>query len=242
MEKIFITGSKQCGTNFLLLLFTLLNFDTGFNKNDFRVLCYDNNTSETELPYDANHYILKNSMFIHQIKDIKKNCNIKYFIIPFRELYINEDSIYNIDDVEFHDIYNQSSELNKIKNDDISFNQYFNSQTNSLNESFNDNNQQQNVQCQKIIQMDDYEKIINYRNYIVNVITNFQQDNVPTLYLDYEGMMNNPNYLYLRLKKIFAEKNIMFNQFLKVYYRCCYYFKSKPDWYDWTMKWISSFN
>ena len=241
MEKIFITGSKQCGTNFLLLLFTLLNFDTGFSKNDFKVLCYDNNTSETELPFDENRYILKNSMFIHQINDIKANCKIKYFIIPFRELYVHQDSINNMDDMGFHDIYNQKSEFNN-SDEDTSFNSILNSASNSSNELVIDlslNNIDTNTEPNEMVEFD---KIINYRNYIVNVITNLQQDKIPTLYLDYEGMMNNPEYLYLRLNPILSEKNIEFNQFLKAYYRCCYHFKSKPDWYDWSMKWISSFS
>lgn len=226
MEKIFITGSKQCGTNFLLLLFTLLNFDTGFNKNDFKVLCYDNNTSETEMPYDEIHYILKNSSFIHQIEEIKEKCKIKYFIIPFRELFVNIDSLDNIDDAGFHDIYNQNSNFDfNNKND-----------KNDIFNNINTNNDLQNNQNS----ITEYNNIINYRNYIVNFITNLQETKIPTLYVDYEGMIKNPEYLYLKLKPILAEKNIEFNHFLKHYYKCCYYFKSNPDWYDWSMKWISS--
>jgi hypothetical protein len=232
MKKIFITGSKQCGTNFLLLLFTLLNFDTGFDKNDCKIIAYDNNTSETELPYDEEHYILKNSLFIHQVNDIKEHCKIKYFIIPFRELLVHKDTIGQMDDVNLYDIYSNKSELVNLVDNDISNRDHIDT---------DNKNERVEAEIQDSEDMIEFDKIINYRNYIVNVITNLQQDKIPTLYLDYEGMMNNPEYLYLRLNPILSEKNIKFNQFLKAYYRCCYHFKSKPDWYDWSMKWISSF-
>jgi len=232
MEKIFITGSKQCGTNFLLLLFTLLNFDTGFDKNNCKIIAYDNNTSETELPYDEEHFVLKNSLFMYQINDIKEHCKIKYFIIPFRELLVHKNTIGEMDDVNLHDIYSNKSELANLDDNDINSNDI---DTDNKNE----NMKLENQDSEDLIEFDN---IINYRNYIVNVITNLQSDNIPTLYLDYEGMMNNPEYLYLRLNPILSEKNIEFNQFLKAYYRCCYHFKSKPDWYDWSMKWISSFS
>lgn len=231
MEKIFITGSKQCGTNFLLLLFTLLNFDTGFNKDDCKIIAYDNNTSETELPYDEEHYILKNSLFIHQVSDIKEHCKIKYFIIPFRELLVHQDSICEMDDVNLHDIYSNKPELANLVDND----------TNNNDLDIDIKKDKVELENQDSEDMIEFDKIINYRNFIVNVITNLQQDNIPILYLDYEGMISNPEYLYLRLNPILSEKNISLNRFLKGYYKCCYYFKSDPNWYDWSLKWITSF-
>lgn len=34
-SKIYITGTGRCGTTFLIKLFSFLNFDTGYNKNNY---------------------------------------------------------------------------------------------------------------------------------------------------------------------------------------------------------------
>lgn len=88
MEKILITGTGRCGTTFLIKLFTFLEFDTGFNKNNYESYIYSNCNSGMEKQYNANHYILKNPTFIGNIRKIlkDKSIKIKYVMIPIRDL------------------------------------------------------------------------------------------------------------------------------------------------------------
>ena len=43
MEKILITGTGRCGTTFLIKLFSFLEFDTGFTKNDYNKYIFSKN-------------------------------------------------------------------------------------------------------------------------------------------------------------------------------------------------------
>ena len=36
MEKILITGTGRCGTTFLIKLFSFLDFDTGYNRDNYK--------------------------------------------------------------------------------------------------------------------------------------------------------------------------------------------------------------
>jgi hypothetical protein len=85
-EKIFITGTGRCGTTFLIKLFTFLDYDTGFNTENYQEYIFEKCNSGMEKPYTANNYILKNPEFLTQIEDIRKhNITIKYVILPIRD-------------------------------------------------------------------------------------------------------------------------------------------------------------
>ena len=89
MEKILITGTGRCGTTFLIKIFTFLNFDTGFNINNYKEYIFSNCNSGMEKSYKDNHYILKNPTFMRDIEKIvkdKENITIKTVIIPLRDL------------------------------------------------------------------------------------------------------------------------------------------------------------
>ena len=88
MEKILITGTGKCGTTFLIKLFSFLEFDTGFNKNDYKKYIYSNCNSGMEKQYNDNYYILKNPIFMSNIENIlnDKTIIIKNVIIPIRDL------------------------------------------------------------------------------------------------------------------------------------------------------------
>lgn len=90
MEKILITGTGRCGTTFLIKLFSFLDFDTGFNRNNYTDYISLNCNSGMERKYNENYYILKNPLFIVNINNILKDTSIiiKYVIIPVRELKI----------------------------------------------------------------------------------------------------------------------------------------------------------
>ena len=48
MEKILITGTGRCGTTFLIKLFSFLDFNTGYNRNNYKLSIYSNCNSGME--------------------------------------------------------------------------------------------------------------------------------------------------------------------------------------------------
>jgi len=87
MEKIFITGTGRCGTTFLIKLFTFLEFNTGFTRDNYKYSIVDKCNAGMEHFYQANFYIIKNPTIINNIPDIisNKNVKIKQMIIPIRD-------------------------------------------------------------------------------------------------------------------------------------------------------------
>ena len=94
MEKILITGTGRCGTTFLIKLFTFLDFDTGFSKQDYSKYIDEQCNSGMEYQYTSEHYILKNPVFILNIHHIiqDKNVSIKQVIIPIRDYTLSAKS------------------------------------------------------------------------------------------------------------------------------------------------------
>jgi hypothetical protein len=94
MEKILITGTGRCGTTFLIKLFSFLNFNTGYNKDNYQSFIFSNCNAGMERRYYENYYILKNPNFILNIKQILEDpkVKIKTVIIPIRDLKISADS------------------------------------------------------------------------------------------------------------------------------------------------------
>jgi hypothetical protein len=88
MEKILISGTGRCGTTFLNLLFTYLDFDTGFNNDpeewvhkickaglefDFKNIAYNKS------------YVIKDPNLLHRIDEFYEyGFKIKFMIIPIR--------------------------------------------------------------------------------------------------------------------------------------------------------------
>ena len=115
MEKIFITGTGRCGTTFLIKLFSFLDFDTGFNKNNYKVHISDNCNSGMERQYDENYYLLKNPTFISDIENIleDKSIIIKTVIIPIRDLEISAKSRTKHGDL-WGGLWNATDEISQI--------------------------------------------------------------------------------------------------------------------------------
>jgi hypothetical protein len=97
MDKILITGTGRCGTTFLIKLFSFLNFNTGFNKDNYKDFIFSNCNSGLEKNYNENYYILKNPTFMSDIKDIlqEDSVKIKLVIIPIRDYKISANSRLN---------------------------------------------------------------------------------------------------------------------------------------------------
>ena len=95
MEKILITGTGRCGTTFLILLFSFLEFDTGYNRENYlNNLNIDSKAGlEQLLPFT--HYISKRPDIILNIELLIKNINIKQVIIPIRDYTLSAQSRVN---------------------------------------------------------------------------------------------------------------------------------------------------
>lgn len=94
MEKILITGTGRCGTTFLIKLFSFLDFNTGYNRNNYKLSIYSNCNSGMERSYKDNYNIIKNPNFMMDIETISKDTSItiKNVIIPIRDLKISAKS------------------------------------------------------------------------------------------------------------------------------------------------------
>ena len=94
MEKVLITGTGRCGTTFLIKLFSFLDFDTGFNINNYTSSISTNCNSGMERKYTENYYVLKNPLFMSNIENIVKDTTIKIksVIIPIRNLELSAKS------------------------------------------------------------------------------------------------------------------------------------------------------
>jgi hypothetical protein len=94
MEKVLITGTGRCGTTFLIKLFSFLDFNTGYNRINYKLSISSNCNSGMERNYKEDYYILKNPRFIHNIEHIVKDTSIKIknIIIPIRDLEIAANS------------------------------------------------------------------------------------------------------------------------------------------------------
>lgn len=173
MEKILITGTGRCGTTFLIKLFSFLNFDTGYTKDNYNNFIYKNCNSGMEKSYQDNHYIIKNPTFIADIKKIinDKNIKVKFVIIPLRNL--------------------KAAALSRVKND------------RGKGGLWNATNLKTQIQYYKDI-LTDYMFIMT--KYDIN-----------TIFINFEKMITDKQYLYNKLENILKEKNITFEYFSKIY-------------------------
>lgn len=97
MEKILITGTGRCGTTFIIKLFSFLNYDTGYTKENYENYIYNNCNSGLERDYTEPFSVLKNPSYIENIKMIieDKNVFIKQVIIPIRDYKLSAISRVN---------------------------------------------------------------------------------------------------------------------------------------------------
>ena len=94
MEKILITGTGRSGTTFLIKIFSFLEFNTGYSRDNYNNFIYSNCNSGMEKNYNEDYYILKNPIFITQIEQIisDQSVKIKTVIIPIRDYKISAKS------------------------------------------------------------------------------------------------------------------------------------------------------
>ena len=173
MEKILITGTGRCGTTFLIKIFSWLEFDTGYTKNNYETTIFKNCNSGMERKYNEKFYILKNPKFMINIRHILQDTNVivKKVIIPLREYELSAES--------------------RVKH----------------------KNNAGGLLCSN----DKKSQILFYRQIISNYIYFMTKHNIDTIFIDFDKMINDKEYLFNKLKVILDEKNVDFNLFCKIY-------------------------
>jgi len=173
MEKILITGTGRCGTTFLIKLFSFLDFNTGYNRINYKSTIASNCNSGMERNYKEDYYILKNPNFMVNIEYIVKDTSIKIknIIIPIRDLKMSAKSRVKHDKQE-GGLWNAKDELSQI---------------------------------------------IFYKDILTNYIFISTKYNINTIFIDFDKMINDKRYLFIKLKNILDEKNIDFETFSCVY-------------------------
>lgn len=84
MKKIMITGTGRSGTTFLMIIYTKLEFDTGFN--DINACIYKNCNSGMEGSSRTNRKVVKNPKFMFSIDDSVRIFNPDFIVIPERNI------------------------------------------------------------------------------------------------------------------------------------------------------------
>jgi hypothetical protein len=173
MEKILISGTGRCGTTFLIKLFSFLEFNTGFNRDNYKQFIFSNCNSGMERDYTDNYYILKSPGFVEHIEKIMKNHSIKIktMIIPIRDF--NEVAL---------------SRANNGNN------------PGGLSGATDKESQKQ------------YYHVV-MSNYLY-FMTKYE---INTIFLDFDKMVTDSKYLFNKLEKILAEKNIDYKKFDSIY-------------------------
>lgn len=171
-EKIYISGTGRCGTTFLIKLFSFLNFDTGFDKENYNKYISKNCNSGMEKQYNENYYVIKNPNILFNIENIiNDKIKIKCVIIPIRN-------------------YKKSAEsrvLHKNKRGGL---------WNASNET---------------------EQVLFYNKIMTEYLFYMVKYDITTIFLDFDKMINDKNYLYGKIKNILDEKNISFDLFSQIY-------------------------
>jgi hypothetical protein len=88
-HKVYVAGTGRSGTTFLMIIFTLLGLDTGFDINTWERGCYAEcngvmSGMERSTPMD-DVYIIKQPGFISKVEELVHKVNIDFMIIPIRD-------------------------------------------------------------------------------------------------------------------------------------------------------------
>ena len=171
MKKIIITGPGRSGTTFLMIMFTLMGFDTGFTKENYRDFIFKNCNAGLEKGYSNPHYISKNPLFMKNMDIVLEKMKLKLVIVPLRDLEVSAKS---------------RASRNK------------------------ENGGLWNADNEK-------EQLAFYKDLLSNYLVKMVQHEIPTLFLDFDQMVTNKYYLYIKLKYILDEKNVTFQDFSDAY-------------------------
>jgi len=193
MEKILITGTGRCGTTFLILLFSFLNYDTGYNKTNYIEDIFPNCNSGMESLYTEEKYILKNPLFLEQIEEIAccKDMTIKYVIIPIRDYAVSVKSR----------VFLENENKNNKKHEKEDEKEYV---------------------CGTVpgglVKAVDYDtQLAYYRQTMSNYIYIMTKYEINTVFINFDKMISDKKYLFDKLTPILDGKNINFDLFSEAF-------------------------
>lgn len=83
-SNIIVSGTGRCGTTFLMLIFTFLGMETGFDETNYQS-CIDNDANAGLEKNTDYAYIVKSPAYIQCITELILESNIDWMIIPIRE-------------------------------------------------------------------------------------------------------------------------------------------------------------
>lgn len=83
-HNVIVSGTGRCGTTFIMLIFTFLGLDTGFNESNFHNSIDNDANSGLERDIDF-AYIVKSPAYIQCIGELVLETTIDWMIIPIRE-------------------------------------------------------------------------------------------------------------------------------------------------------------
>ena len=173
MEKILITGTGRCGTTFLIKLFSFLDFDTGYNRNNYKQYISANCNAGMERKYNENFYIVKSPNFMCNINTIvtAPSIIIKYVILPIRDF--------------------KASALSRTKYGRKNGGLWY--------------------------AVDEPSQIQHYNSILSHYIYYMTKYNINTIFIDFDKMISDKQYLFDKLKNILEEKKVSKELFSAVY-------------------------
>ena len=191
-KKILIMGTGRAGTTFLVRMFTRLGFETGWTKDN-----YQNGISvgsNSGLEYMANLQAVIDNYDSRKI-EVYKAPQYTYQLNDNRAQFVADKFIVIIPIRKFEESA-KSREINNAKKRDGNF--YGMTNSGKLVKSYLD--QLEN----------DHRVIANY----IYFMTKFE---IETIFLNFETMIRDPQYLFDKMSKILLFKNVNFHSFCESY-------------------------
>tara|TARA_R100001163_G_C5033406_1_gene173094 strand:+ start:373 stop:1020 length:648 start_codon:yes stop_codon:yes gene_type:complete len=186
----FITSIGRSGTTFLVVLYTLLGFKTGFTKEDFENYVGSFSSAGLENTFEEIESkkleVAKNPYYMLDIGLVAKKFHIDYVLFPLRDYEESANSRLNI-----HKSTINTLGFLKERNAAVSGGLW-----NATNAS---------------------EQLQFYYKVVAKFVLDSTKFSVPVIYIDFVRMINEPKYLYKTLLPTFKNKNISLELFVEKY-------------------------
>jgi len=178
MKTIVITSTGRSGTTFLIILYSLLGFKTGFDDKNIKKYIYTNCNSGLEKGKGeiGKFEVIKNPLFLNQMS-LLNTSQISWVIIPIRDFIKSAKS-----------------------------REYYNKKAGGLIGNAKNWSEQVKV----------------YNNSMARYIQDMVKHDLNTVFLDFEKMTSDCEYLYNKIKNTFT-KEIQFEFFKECYIRASEY-------------------
>ena len=162
MNQIIITSTGRSGTTFLIILYTLLGFRTGFDPTKISSYMLGKCNSGMERSYREQYEVLKNPDFFGMMDTLIQSNQIQYVVVPIRDYAKSAQSRVNLG----HD-------------------------------------------CGGLLRANNYQEQLAYYHQITSkYLQDMVKYDIPTIFLDFERMTTDVDYLYTRLSPTLSNRSI----------------------------------